>query len=578
MSGSLSAPARDLTPHRPFPIAPRADGRRPLPTLERMLEDLGSTFLSRLAPIPDATRHIGGVVIFDPLDDQTISDGTVVLGVGLADGPELRATLAQMGIEGASAIVLREPVTLDVATTAIADEFGLALLGLTRGASWNQLGAMIGALLIESDHAQAEETIGGLPSGDLFTVANAIASLLDAPITLEDRNSRIIAFSSRQGEADAARIETILERQVPERYSRLLAEAGFFKQLYSSEDPVHIELTLDGIELKMRAAIAVRAGNEILGSIWAAVPETLSAERAAALRDSAKVVALHLLRIRAGANVERRLRADLLSTALEGGEGAAYALERLGIENAHVIVFAVGILSTDEDSLDGASGRQVQRQRIADAIAIHFAAVHPKACAALLGDTIYILLPVQSADVGEAQAARLASHFLTRIGQRKRIMMGIGRVASGPRGLVRSRDAAERALRVLMEHRPSASRVALFSGVHIESLLLELRDRMAIGAEQITGPVMRLLAHDQANGTDFVETLRRWLDYMGDVSSAAETLHLHPNTFRYRLRRLAEIGEMDLTDPEARFAAQLQLRIVPELVRHPYHSLASDGD
>ena len=31
-------------------------------------------------------------------------------------------------------------------------------------------------------------------------------------------------------------------------------------------------------------------------------------------------------------------------------------------------------------------------------------------------------------------------------------------------------------------------------------------------------------------------------------------------------RRIAEVGEMDLGDPEARFAAQLQLRIIPDLL------------
>jgi DNA-binding PucR family transcriptional regulator len=39
-------------------------------------------------------------------------------------------------------------------------------------------------------------------------------------------------------------------------------------------------------------------------------------------------------------------------------------------------------------------------------------------------------------------------------------------------------------------------------------------------------------------------------------------VHVHPNTFRYRLRRLADIGGIDLTDPAARFAVMLQLRVV----------------
>jgi DNA-binding PucR family transcriptional regulator len=38
-------------------------------------------------------------------------------------------------------------------------------------------------------------------------------------------------------------------------------------------------------------------------------------------------------------------------------------------------------------------------------------------------------------------------------------------------------------------------------------------------------------------------------------------VHVHANTFRYRLKRLAEIGDLDLTDPDARLTVMLQMRI-----------------
>ena len=46
------------------------------------------------------------------------------------------------------------------------------------------------------------------------------------------------------------------------------------------------------------------------------------------------------------------------------------------------------------------------------------------------------------------------------------------------------------------------------------------------------------------------------------MTAASEALFVHPNTFRYRLRRLAEVGEIDLADPEQRFVAMLQLRVL----------------
>ena len=212
---------------------------------------------------------------------------------------------------------------------------------------------MLRSLLAEGDVGVAEpESLGGLPSGDLFAVANAIASLLDAPITIEDRSSRVLAFSGRQDEADASRVETILGRQVPERYSRILNERGVFRELLPQRPAGVHRARPDGQDAfsMPRVAIAVRAGDEVLGSIWAAVPGPLSEERAEALRDAAKLVALHLLRVRAGADVQRRLRADLLSSALEGGAGAREALDRLGLAGQPLMVLGVAVSDADDEA------------------------------------------------------------------------------------------------------------------------------------------------------------------------------------------------------------------------------------
>src|SRR2546423_1099798 len=139
---------------------------------------------------------------------------------------------------------------------------------------------MLRSWISEGDVGDAEpQTLGGIPSGDLFALANAIGALLDAPVTIEDRSSRVLAFSGRQDEADASRVETILGRQVPERFSRMLSERGVFRELHRSDRPVYIEPLPDprsGLTM-LRVAIAVRAGDEFLGSIWAAVPRSAAA-------------------------------------------------------------------------------------------------------------------------------------------------------------------------------------------------------------------------------------------------------------------------------------------------------------
>ncbi|MFF3883777.1 PucR family transcriptional regulator [Streptomyces sp. NPDC001914] len=70
-----------------------------------------------------------------------------------------------------------------------------------------------------------------------------------------------------------------------------------------------------------------------------------------------------------------------------------------------------------------------------------------------------------------------------------------------------------------------------------------------------------LTAHDAEQGTRLADSLLRYLDAFGDVTGAARTLNIHPNTLRYRVRRAAALTGLDLDDPEHRLAAMLQLRL-----------------
>jgi DNA-binding PucR family transcriptional regulator len=39
-------------------------------------------------------------------------------------------------------------------------------------------------------------------------------------------------------------------------------------------------------------------------------------------------------------------------------------------------------------------------------------------------------------------------------------------------------------------------------------------------------------------------------------------VNVHPNTFRYRLRRITEVFGLDLGEPDERLVAELQLRFL----------------
>jgi hypothetical protein len=156
------------------------------------LGHLGATLLDLVHGDPAGDRPLGGVAIHDPLDEPALPPHALVL---------------------------------------------------TRGASWEHLAALLRSVLGQDAVGDAgPETLGGMPSGDLFALANAVAALIDAPVTIENPDSRVLAFSGRQEEADESRVETILGRQVPERYKR----ASTRLEVLDGEDGPSLRMTTTG--------------------------------------------------------------------------------------------------------------------------------------------------------------------------------------------------------------------------------------------------------------------------------------------------------------------------------------------
>lgn len=536
-------------------------------SLGRILDHLGATLLEKLAGSIMDHHALGGVVIYDSADDLVIAERSIVLGVGVHDHDGICRLLRELGNRNAAALVVRTPITVDASMTLAVQRSGVTLLGLVEGASWTQLVAMLRTLLAEDDiGGSMTEFIGGMPSGDLFSLANAIAALLDAPLTIEDRSSNVLAFSGRQDEADLSRVETILGRRVPERYLRSPESRSEFEQLHRSEDPVFLPgWTLDDDEHAMaRVAIAVRAGEEVLGSMWAAVREPLSDERNQAFADSAKLVALHMLRFRAGSDVERRLRADLVNTALEGGPSAPEAAGRLGLIGRPVAVLALGLNWTagSAGAADSAPMHAASLQRAADALALHLTALQPGSAVAVLGDRAYAIVPLLGNAPDHAKRTHLmAQGFLDRTGQNLSALIGIGPLAMDGGSLPNARRGADQALRVL-RHEGGKRRVIAAEDAYIDSLMLDFSDLVAARGNAVSLPIARLLAYDAKHQAHLVKTLRYWLNAFGDVSIAARQAYVHPSTFRYRIRRVSAVSGLDLNDPQQRFAAMLQLRLL----------------
>jgi DNA-binding PucR family transcriptional regulator len=95
-------------------------------------------------------------------------------------------------------------------------------------------------------------------------------------------------------------------------------------------------------------------------------------------------------------------------------------------------------------------------------------------------------------------------------------------------------------------------------------VLNEIVDVLRARPILVRGLLDRLITHDRQYNTDYVTTLRVYINSFGDMRAAAQSLNLHPNSLRYRVKRLTEIGGLDLDDPKLRLALQLLLEMAPE--------------
>ncbi|MEO6472838.1 MAG: helix-turn-helix domain-containing protein [Aeromicrobium sp.] len=373
---------------------------------------------------------------------------------------------------------------------------------------------------------------------DLFAVANSIAELLGAPVTIEDQDTIVVAYSGGEQAVDEARIGTILARQVPLRYRTALTEAGVFERLNASDEVIYVDLPQ--AQMTPRAVVAVRDNGLLLGSIWAAVPGTPSDEQERVLRSAAPIVARLIGRERERSNASRRERRDVVTKLLAGGSQAAEAARGLGLRPPLVVAAIAG----PDDIIES---------NLASSVALHLGAVVPRSVSAHLGDTTYAVV---GAD--ETQARRILKDFLARSRKGGQLTIGLGRQVDEAHRIDVSRTDADLVLRAML-HTTSLGEVGTMNERFADVLAVQMSSFVKAHAD--LSPLTVLIDYDLQHDTHLVEAVRAILGAGGDVARAAEEIHVHPNTMRNRIRRAAESCGVDLGDPDTRLALMLHLKV-----------------
>ena len=532
--------------------APTLHGEWPL--LRDVVANLDTEVLHVLRAPAEAPAHVTDVVIFDPSDPDSIRAGAVVLAVGVdARAGDAMALLDRAGRAGVAAVVLRADDDVEPGVVDLADRHGLAILTVPGEMAWGQVYSLLRTAMAPA--ARGDTRTAGVAVGDLFALADAVAAAVGGPVTIEDPQWRVLAFSNLGHEIDEPRRRVILGRAVPPDWQQRLEEADVARQLRAGA-VVHFG---DGGDpaLARRIAAPVFAGDELLGSIWVAeAGDPFGADAEEELVRAARLAAIHLIAHRASEDIRRRTRGAFVREVLEG------RVPRSGTDGWPLRTRGGFTALVFRDRDDGRVVATLDADRVLSVMALYCEDVHADAMCAIVGDRFWALIPAERAGTRErmvAVARKIVERVERAIGVH--LVAGVGTTVADVADVPRSRRAAEQALEVIAA-REGAGPVAHIEDVRSLAVLFELLHVTEAHTELLVDKVERLAAHDAEHGTAYLETLRLYLECWGDAARAARRQGVHPNTLRYRVRKLVELSGLDLDDPDERFVSELQVRLL----------------
>lgn len=156
-------------------------------------------------------------------------------------------------------------------------------------------------------------------------------------------------------------------------------------------------------------------------------------------------------------------------------------------------------------------------------------------------------------------AAQVKEHAATLAGDGWTYTLGLGTPQLGATGLRQS--AAE--ARIAADSAIAAGRPGGIELTDVTGLRRVLLDLYA-------SPISRSLLHDVLapldaldpdRATTAVRTLLAYLAHRNSLAQAGLELSLHPNAVGYRLKRIRSLLQLDLDDPDTRFAVELACRV-----------------
>jgi sugar diacid utilization regulator len=385
-----------------------------------------------------------------------------------------------------------------------------------------------------------------------------LADRLGVPAMLEDREERVVAYSSQSSPVDEVRRQSILRRKTEPEVMAWFRSFGILQATDPLRIPSHPKRGILG-----RLCVPVRFRSRLMGFVWLIDDDEALGEGEVTLAQGvAEQLALLMYEEELDHRLTSRILSQLLSSSEELREAAINQIAGQGLFPTDtpcvvVVLVALGVPGPDAHEPLCQALWDVGREAGPGGV-LHMAC------------SDHGIVLVQSESRGDDERA-------TRFAERGREALARRLSLAPARVIAALGDPQARLSDAIISYRQA--RLAVRVGAAVPGLgdLLPWR---RLGAFRVLAQLPsdqamessldpRLLALFATGDAEAITTLETYLDLAGDAKATADRLYLHRATLYYRLNKVERLTGISLKDGHDRLAMHLGLKLSRLCGLHP---------
>ena len=405
---------------------------------------------------------------------------------------------------------------------------------------------------------------------EMGEIIQRLARLIGRDVIVQDHFFKILGSSLNNEEESLAQTEKTMAAE-------LWQHAGFGKlleQIMTSRQAVSLPASPEHGLKQARLMAPITLSNNILGyvSILENTQRTLGELDYLAIEHAVTVFTLKMMQHKIAYDVAERIKGDFLNDLLNGNyQSSGDMLRRasyLGYDfsRPHQVLYIETSQdddgSTEKNGENGQMPTRMQRS-VFDLVDNCLKKRLPGSMVVCMKDEAIVAIapyPQQKSLPKPEDAAVFLKDAIKDLLPGITVLVGIGRVCYNVLEINNSFQEAYRSITIARKLCKD-DEVIRYDSLGVYKLLFAVKDGEALQeyATQLLSPILQ---YDREKNDILLQTLRNYLLCNCNNQKTADSLFIHLNTLKYRLQKIQDICEVDLSDPEERLNLQLALKVL----------------